>query len=75
MPATRRPSTPPATASKAILESGLDPKALFATDEQTAATVEECIRYDAPLHMFTRYALRTSTLDNGLSFSRARPSA
>jgi cytochrome P450 len=42
---------------KTILESGLDPKALFATDEQTEATVEECLRYDAPLHMFTRYAL------------------
>jgi cytochrome P450 len=42
---------------KTILESGLDPKALFAGDKQTEATVEECLRYDAPLHMFTRYAL------------------
>lgn len=55
---------------KAILESGLDPKALFATDEQTEATVEECIRFDAPLHMFTRYALQDVTLDNGLSFKQ-----
>ena len=44
-------------AVKTILESGLDPKALFASEAQTAATVEECLRYDAPLHMFTRYAL------------------
>ncbi len=55
---------------KAILESGLDPKALFADAEQTEATVEECIRFDAPLHMFTRYALQDVTLDNGLSFKQ-----
>ncbi|MDB5505658.1 MAG: hypothetical protein JWR75_296 [Devosia sp.] len=48
---------------KAILESGLDPQSLFATDAQTAATVEECLRYDAPLHMFTRYALQDVELD------------
>lgn len=42
---------------KAILESGLDPKDLFSDDAQTEATVEECLRFDAPLHMFTRYAL------------------
>lgn len=44
-------------AVKAILESGLVPKTLFATPEQTEATVEEAIRFDAPLHLFTRYAL------------------
>lgn len=55
---------------KAILESGLDPKALFAGEDQTEATVEECVRFDAPLHMFTRYALQDVTLDNGLSFKR-----
>ena len=53
---------------KAILESGLDPKTLFADDKSIEATVEECVRYDAPLHMFTRYALQDVTLDNGLSF-------
>ena len=42
---------------KSILESGVDPARLFATPEQTEATVEECLRFDAPLHMFTRYAL------------------
>lgn len=43
---------------KSILESRLDPKTLFATPEQTEATVEECLRFDAPLHLFTRYALQ-----------------
>lgn len=42
---------------KAILESGIDPQSLFASEQQTEATVEECLRFDAPLHMFTRYAL------------------
>jgi unspecific monooxygenase len=44
-------------AVKTILESGLDPAKLFVDEAQTAATVEECLRFDAPLHMFTRYAL------------------
>lgn len=44
-------------AVKAILESGYDPRMLFADDAATAATVEEGLRFDAPLHMFTRYAL------------------
>jgi cytochrome P450 len=40
-----------------LLQCGLDPRELFATTEQAAATVEECLRFDAPLHLFTRYAL------------------
>lgn len=42
---------------KSILESGIDPATLFANEKQTEATIEECLRFDAPLHMFTRYAL------------------
>jgi unspecific monooxygenase len=57
-------------ATKTIIESGLDPEALFADDKQTEATVEECLRFDAPLHMFTRYALSDVTLDDGLSFKK-----
>ncbi len=52
---------------KTILESGLDPAKLFADDAQTAATVEECLRFDAPLHMFTRYALSDIEYD-GMAF-------
>ena len=42
----------------AILASKLQPEPLFATPSRTAATVEELLRYDPPLHMFTRYALQ-----------------
>lgn len=42
---------------KAMLEHGLDPAVAFATPRQTEATVDELIRFDAPLHLFTRYVL------------------
>jgi cytochrome P450 len=54
---------------KSILESGLDPQTLFTTPEQAEATVEECLRYDAPLHLFTRYAL-TDTEFEGISLRK-----
>ena len=44
----------------AILASGRDPGALFGTPERTAATVEELLRFDPPLHLFTRTALEPS---------------
>jgi cytochrome P450 len=44
-------------AVKAVLESGLDPAELFATEESIAALVEESLRFDPPLHFFDRYAL------------------
>lgn len=43
-----------------ILGAGLDPAALFATPEATARTVEEILRHDPPLHLFTRFALEDS---------------
>ncbi|MBH0236889.1 cytochrome P450 [Methylobrevis sp. L22] len=36
---------------------GIDRAAAFASPAATAATVEELLRFDPPLHMFTRYAL------------------
>ena len=57
-------------AVKSILESGLDPATLFATPAQTEATVEECLRYDAPLHMFTRFALQDVALEGGISLKK-----
>jgi cytochrome P450 len=46
-------------AVRAILAQGGDPRRFFASAETTAATVEECLRFDAPLHLFTRYAYET----------------
>jgi cytochrome P450 len=43
-------------AIRAIFAQDGDPRRFFATAEDTEATVEECLRHDAPLHMFTRYA-------------------
>ncbi len=42
-------------AVKTLLEQGGDPRRWFAGDAATEATVEECLRFDPPLHMFTRY--------------------
>lgn len=44
-------------AVKTILESDLAPAELFEDRSACEATIEEALRYDAPLHMFTRYAL------------------
>jgi cytochrome P450 len=41
---------------KTLLEQGTDLRAAFATEAATEATVEECLRFDPPLHLFTRYA-------------------
>ena len=42
---------------KAMLELAPDPCGAFASEPARAATVEELLRLDAPLHLFTRYAL------------------
>jgi cytochrome P450 len=44
-------------AVKAILENGLDPTTVFANETPVGALVEELLRFDTPLHLFTRYAL------------------
>ena len=49
-------------AVRAILAQGGDPRRFFATPEATVATVEECLRFDAPLHMFNRYAYEGAEL-------------
>jgi unspecific monooxygenase len=54
-------------AIKAIIEQGGDPQRFFATPEATAATVEECLRFDAPLHMFRRYAYERLDLAPGVT--------
>ena len=42
---------------KTMLEEGVDPRLAFAGESATAATVEELLRLDPPLHLFQRHAL------------------
>src|SRR6185312_2324157 len=46
---------------------GGDPRRFFATQEQTVATAEECLRFDAPLHMFRRYAYDRTEIAPGVT--------
>lgn len=55
---------------KAILDHGIDVPAAFATPQSTALCVEECLRIDPPLHMFTRYCLADFDY-RGVSFKTA----
>ncbi|MGB8818525.1 MAG: cytochrome P450 [Rhizobiaceae bacterium] len=54
-------------AVKTILAQGGDPRRFFATPEACEATIEECLRFDAPLHMFTRYAYDTVEIAEGIT--------
>ena len=65
-------------AVRTILAQGGDARRFFATPEATAATVEECLRFDAPLHMFTRYAYGEMEIAPGVtvkSGETGRPAA
>src|SRR5271154_1889267 len=42
---------------KTMLDQGVDARLAFASESATAATVEELLRLDPPLHLFMRYAL------------------
>ncbi|MET3521065.1 cytochrome P450 [Mesorhizobium abyssinicae] len=53
-------------AVRSILAQGGDPSRFFTTPEATAATVEECLRFDAPLHMFLRYAYEEIEVQPGI---------
>jgi unspecific monooxygenase len=54
---------------RVILDSGLEPNALFRDEATTEQTVEETLRICAPVHIFQRWALEDVELD-GLSFRR-----
>jgi cytochrome P450 len=54
-------------AVRSILAQGGDPRRFFMSAEATAATVEECLRFDAPLHMFTRYAYEEIEIGPGIA--------
>ena len=53
-------------AIRALLAQGGDPNRFFVSPQATAATVEECLRFDAPLHMFTRYAYEPIEANDGV---------
>ncbi|RFC67281.1 MULTISPECIES: cytochrome P450 [Mesorhizobium] len=45
----------------------VDLPSLFSSPEATAAAVEECLRINAPLHMFTRYAYQDTDFGDGVA--------
>ncbi|RVD18209.1 MAG: cytochrome P450 [Mesorhizobium sp.] len=53
-------------AVRSILMQGGDVSRFFGSPEATAATVEECLRFDAPLHMFARYAYQEIEVAPGI---------
>ncbi|MBO6719478.1 MAG: cytochrome P450 [Rhizobiaceae bacterium] len=54
-------------AIRAILHQGGDPRRFVGSPEATAATAEECLRFDAPLHMFTRFAYEQIEIVEGVT--------
>ncbi len=52
---------------KALLENKVDTAAVFAGAASAPACIEEILRFDAPLHLFTRYALADFAW-NGMDF-------
>jgi unspecific monooxygenase len=50
-----------------LLNQGGDPRRFFTSPEASAATVEECLRYDPPLHMFTRIAYEPVEIAKGVT--------
>lgn len=57
-------------AVRTILQTGFPPAELFANAETTERTVEECLRFSAPLHIFQRYALSDMELDEGIALKK-----
>lgn len=53
-------------AIRTVLARGGDPRRFFAPPEATAATIEECLRFDPPLHMFARYAYEEVEIAEGI---------
>src|SRR5690606_11876747 len=53
-------------AVRTVLMQDGDPRRFFGTPEATAATIEECLRIEAPLHMFTRYAYQDAEIAPGV---------
>jgi cytochrome P450 len=46
---------------KTLLENQFNPTKQFENEKTTHTTIEECLRIDAPLHLFTRFVLEDVT--------------
>jgi unspecific monooxygenase len=53
-----------------LLNHAKDPSALLATPELAAATIEETLRFEAPLHLFTRYAKDDVDFGSGITIAK-----
>ncbi|WP_276118591.1 cytochrome P450 [Pararhizobium qamdonense] len=53
-----------------LLETGTSPKDVFSSDTTTERTIEETMRYAAPLHIFQRYALSDIELEDGITLKK-----
>ena len=58
-------------AVKAILENNIDVDAVFSDRQSGLAAADELLRYDAPLHLFTRFVLE-ETGYNGVELRRGQ---
>lgn len=56
---------------KALLEIGADAAALFADAERGAAAADELLRFDPPLHLFTRFVLEDCEI-SGVTLERGQ---
>ncbi|MCV9997447.1 cytochrome P450 [Pararhizobium sp. YC-54] len=57
-------------AVRTLLETGTSARDVFSSDAATERTIEECMRYAAPLHIFQRYALSDIELEDGISLKK-----
>ncbi|MDK1385026.1 cytochrome P450 [Sinorhizobium sp. 8-89] len=57
-------------AVRTILQSGLSPIELFANEQTSERTIEECLRFAAPLHIFQRYALADIELEDSITLKK-----
>ena len=53
-----------------LLQTGSDPATVLADDATTEKTIEETMRFAAPLHVFQRYALSDIELEDGISLKK-----
>lgn len=54
-------------AVRTLLAQGGDPRRFLSSGDAVAACVEECLRIDAPLHMFTRFAYEKVEIAPGIT--------